>query len=467
MRNQTGGTGMGNFSYEEQGAYTWLVYRMEENDEIDSLSLGMLMKNNIPGIMPIVYTPINNKGYIKYNVSSRINAKDFLTGMVNRERILGVFSGIINGMTSAESYMLDAGSIILDLEYIFVNVSTIEAHMVCVPVQSREQKHIDLAGFFRNILFSVQFEPSESFEYVTQMVNYLNSTPLFSLEEFKKLVDKLRREQEVGWNIPERTNTVSETAGQKRSAVFMSGLSDAIHREKKHQETDILLKGKANEDPVSAEKSAGRTGFAIPGSTQNIEIQTVKQVEEGKKGWGFFGGAKAKKVSSEEKKEKSKQKKEKKNNKTDKKNKKDVKSATSYSYDVPGNPVSGNSIPMTDDEKEPGIEYGATADDFEMPGALKLTLKYLTENRTISVSHFPFEIGRDGSGLKIDVSKAKVSRRHAVITQAGDRFLITDFSKLGTYLDGERIPQGEPRLLTNNMRILLKTEEFEVKISNT
>lgn len=457
MRIQTGGTDMGQFSYEEQGAYTWLVYCMEEDEEIDSLSLGMLAKNNIPGIMPIVYTPLNNKGYIKYNVSSRISAKDFLTGMVNRERILGVFSGIINGMTSAESYMLDPGSIILDLEYIFVNVSTIETHMVCVPIQAGEQKHIDLAGFFRNILFSVQFEPSENFEYVTQMVNYLNSTHLFSLGEFKKLVDKLRRDQGIEGNSP-------ETEGKRRSKAVMSGLTDGERRENRRQEADIALKEKANEETVSAEKNVGGTGFAIPGSTQNAEAQTIKSAEEGKKAWGLFGGSKTKKASSEGKKEKGKQ--ERKTINRGKKNKKDSKATAVYSYDVPGNAVSGNSIPMTDDEMAPDIEYGATADDFEMPGTLKLTLQYLSENRTIPVSHFPFEIGRDGSGLKIDVSKAKVSRRHAVITQAGDRFLITDFSKHGTYLNGERIPQGEPQILTNNMRILLKTEEFEVKISS-
>ena len=453
---------MGQFSYEEQGAYTWLVYRMEENDEIDSLSLGMLTKNNIPGIMPIVYTPLNNKGYIKYNVSSRINAKDFLTGMVNRERILGVFSGIINGMTSAESYMLDAGSIMLDLEYIFVNVSTIETNMVCVPVQSGEQKHIDLAGFFRNILFSVQFEPSESFEYVTQMVNYLNSTHLFSLEEFRKLVEKLRREQGTGGGTPLRTDIVPETVGQRRSAAFMGSPSDTVQRESRYRETGVVLKEKSAEETALPVKNAGETGFAIPGGVQSTETQNAKQ-EEGKKGWAFFGGAKAKKAPPEGKKEKGRQ--EKKGGKAGKKSKKEAKAATAYSYDVPGNVASGNSIPMTDDELGSSVEYGATADDFEMPGVLKLTLEYLTENRTIPVSHFPFEIGRDGSGLKIDVSKAKVSRRHAVITQAGDSFLITDFSKHGTYLNGDRIPQGEPKLLTNNMRILLKTEEFEVKIS--
>ena len=36
------------FSYENQGANTYLVYEIKEGDSIDTLSLGMLTNNSIP-----------------------------------------------------------------------------------------------------------------------------------------------------------------------------------------------------------------------------------------------------------------------------------------------------------------------------------------------------------------------------------------------------------------------------------
>lgn len=40
--------------------------------------------------------------------------QQFFGGVVNRKRLLGVFSGITEGFLSAEDYMIDTSSIVLD-----------------------------------------------------------------------------------------------------------------------------------------------------------------------------------------------------------------------------------------------------------------------------------------------------------------------------------------------------------------
>ncbi|MBQ8815271.1 MAG: FHA domain-containing protein [Lachnospiraceae bacterium] len=185
---------MGNFTFEGQGAYTYLVYQIGENDQIDRLGLGMLTSNKIPGLLPVVYTQMNGQGYVKYNISAKISAKNFFAGAVNRKRLLGVFSGIAEALMSADDYMLDPNSILLDLNYIYADVATCDASLVCVPVISMEMAPVDISGFFKNIMFTAQFDQTENCDYVTRILNYLNSTPLFSLADFKELVDGLRRE---------------------------------------------------------------------------------------------------------------------------------------------------------------------------------------------------------------------------------------------------------------------------------
>lgn len=448
---------MGEFTYEEQGTYTWLVYEIRDDEEIDSLSLGMLTKNKVPGILQVVYTPIDNTGFVKYNVSSRVSAKDYLTGMVNRERILGVFGGIINAMTSAESYMLDVNSLILDLGYIFVNVSAGETDMICVPVIVKEQKHMDLAGFFRNILFTVQFDPSENFDYVTQIVNHLNSTQMFSLAEFGRLIAGLRQG--------------SGAAGAVSAGIPVSGrpvkgtVQDGVASQNVLSSERPVPPFPSSPDPAGAEESGG---ILIPGGTAAMELPGRPDAGKSKKA-GFFEGLNPWHKSAENKKTEKTGKTEKPGKK--KKEKKPVGKSPHINIPIPfqeagpsAEVISGShEIPQTDDEGG-YASYGDTADDVEMPGSAALRLLYLTEGRTVPVFSFPFEIGREGSGLRIDVSKTKISRRHAVITRAGGQFLITDFSKHGTFLNGVRIPQGEPRILENGMKILLKTEEFEVRI---
>ncbi len=75
---------MGNFTYENQGASTYLVYALSDEEMIDSMSLGMITNNAIPGLSSTMFMQMNAVRYLKYNVSSRIPVSQFFSGPVNK-----------------------------------------------------------------------------------------------------------------------------------------------------------------------------------------------------------------------------------------------------------------------------------------------------------------------------------------------------------------------------------------------
>lgn len=182
------------FSYENQGANTYLVYEIKEGDSIDTLSLGMLTNNSIPGLTRALFTQMDEKRYIKYNVSAKVSMQQFFGGVVNRKRLLGVFSGITEGFLSAEDYMIDTSSIVLDPEYIFADVTTCAAALICLPIANAEGKEPDLGAFFKSVVVNAQTDPTEDSDHVAKILNFLNSSSVFSLPGFKKLLDDLRNE---------------------------------------------------------------------------------------------------------------------------------------------------------------------------------------------------------------------------------------------------------------------------------
>ena len=165
---------MGNFTFENQGTNTYLVYAIGEDDAVDTMSLGMLTNNRIPGLAQTVFTQMDETKYIKYNVSSKVSVKQFFMGPVNKKRLIGVFSGILDAMLSSEEYMIDINTILLDLEYIFTDVSTCETTLICLPMENMEKSQNDLSSFFKNIMFSTQFDQTENCDYVAKIINYLN-----------------------------------------------------------------------------------------------------------------------------------------------------------------------------------------------------------------------------------------------------------------------------------------------------
>lgn len=178
---------MSKFTFENQGTNTYLVYTISDEDVVDTMSLGMLTNNKIPGLATTLFTQMDTTKYIKYNVSAKVSVRQFFSGAVNKKRLLGVFKGIVNALTSAEDYMLDESTILLDLDYIFADVSSCETVLICLPINGKEQQH-NLGDFFKGIMFSTQFDQTENCDHVARIINYLNSAPAFSLEDFKNLL---------------------------------------------------------------------------------------------------------------------------------------------------------------------------------------------------------------------------------------------------------------------------------------
>lgn len=185
------------FSYENQGANTYLVYEVKESDEIDSLSLGMLTNNKIQGLAQTLFTQMDETRYIKYNVSSKVSVRQFFNGPVNKKRLLGVFNGIVDGLLSAEDYMIDSNAIVLDLDYIFADVSTCEATLICLPISNLERERTDLGFFFKNIMVNTQFDSTENSDHVAKIFNFLNSSPAFSLADFKLLLEEIHNNENM------------------------------------------------------------------------------------------------------------------------------------------------------------------------------------------------------------------------------------------------------------------------------
>ena len=200
-----------NVQFENQGTATYLVYKIEPDDVLDSMSLGMITNNKIPGFAPAIFTQMDDAKYIKFNVSSKVSVNQFFSGQVNKKRLLGVFRGIMNAMISAEDYMIDPNAIVMDLEYVFADVSTCETVLICLPINVGMKEQVDIGKFFKNIMFSTQFDQTENCDHVAKIINFLNSSPSFSALNFKNLLDELERE---GTKEPASTQPVAAPVKQ-------------------------------------------------------------------------------------------------------------------------------------------------------------------------------------------------------------------------------------------------------------
>lgn len=194
------------FTREIQGGKTYLVYQIQPEDQIDTLGLGMIVNNKIEGIAPAIYNQMDNRKYLKYNISAKVPLKQFFMGTVNRQRLLSVMESILDGITAAEDYMLESAMLLLHPNYIFVDVSTGKAVLICVPTLERHKENIDPGTFFKAIMFNTQFDQSENGDHIAKIISYLNSTEQISITDFKQLIKGLMQET-IKTSLPEPSQT--------------------------------------------------------------------------------------------------------------------------------------------------------------------------------------------------------------------------------------------------------------------
>lgn len=207
------------FTYETQGAITYLVCELESTEQLDSLTLGMLTNNHINGLAPVLYTEMNGQQFLKYNISAKVSSEQFFSGSMNKQRTLIAFHNILEAICSVDEYMIDQNCFSMLPEHVFLNVSNCEAALVCVPVVTNKDITPDVANFFKKIMFSTQFDPNEDAGYITQLITYINSNANFSVYGLKDLVNNLQAGTFAAQAVPVQPQTFNMPLVQQKTPV--------------------------------------------------------------------------------------------------------------------------------------------------------------------------------------------------------------------------------------------------------
>lgn len=182
---------MNSFTYEEQGEKRYLVYEKKTEDHIDTLTLEMMSNNKIDGVIPANHIQIDNKFYMKYDISGLINLREYLQGVVSRQKILSVLESITDAAIASEDYMLSISSYILDMEYVYINPDILKISMVVLPVV-REEMKIDV--FLKELFMGIRYDQTEDCSYVASLLNLLGGAGTFSIHILKEEINRLKKE---------------------------------------------------------------------------------------------------------------------------------------------------------------------------------------------------------------------------------------------------------------------------------
>ncbi len=487
------------FTYENLGATTYLVYELSDNESIDTMSLGMLSNNKIDSILPVIFTQMDTKKYIKFNVSAKVSMKQYFTGVINKKTCLNTLSGILNALLEADEYMIDTNCFILDQEYIFVDVAG-NIHMACLPVISENRSSNQYLSFFKNMIFNMRLDEAESSIYFTKLVNYLNSNHVLSLIDFKKLIESLKQE-----SVANRPNVTDKPVVPKKPVT--------PEKPKVVEKPVVPQKVNIPEKPVGPVRPEGPGGSGKSGGLSKSPVVNIQGVEipVGEESADNSNDGNEKKMSmlyllrnfSKENLEIYKSQKDDKKGKDSGKgkSKKDEKKEND-NFVIPGQEVAlqpdpikipgkaneeqENKICDLPVEKKPEAKIPASViEEDEFVGTVLIDnddmdettlmdenddnsaeMPYLLRKKNgekIYINKPFFHIGKKREAVDYCISDNKaVSRKHAMIIFHGsDYYIIDTNSKNHTFINGSKIQSEVENKLEHGVKVRLADEEFE------
>lgn len=199
-------------------------YLLKSNDRIDNLTLGMMVNNDIEGFLPVQPVQVENDRYFRYDITGLVTMKEYLGEYVKKDRLLKVFYGIANTIRESSEYMINWTSFSLERKEIYVNPENGDVRLLCLPLLTVINDG-NICNFFKNVLFSSQFDLDENGDYVGKLITFLNPKSytldkfIYELEDMLGLEHKEVVEEEYEEEDEEEDTTVeAETEEDKNDA---------------------------------------------------------------------------------------------------------------------------------------------------------------------------------------------------------------------------------------------------------
>lgn len=499
------------FRLENQELNSYLVCEIEAHDQIDPVSMQMLTNNSkIPGLAPLLFTQMDDKKYVKYNISTQITAEMYLQGVVTRKKLLNLLNGIVTGMTSVDGYMIDLGAVILDSRYIFVDNKTGETHLICLPFVCRSFESDDFQKFLRDMISMLQFDTDENCDYVAKLLTHLNASDQISLSDFKNFINILSNETGAA---PAKAVARKEASSAKVSGTGVIVGVPPVPQPQAASRAQTSAAAPSREVPAS--KSA-------PASAQSVAPQAVSSDPAEKKISLFYvmmHYSKENMAKYKAQKNDPAFQKQPKEKKVKEKKKGNMKKNSTELFDIPGvdrvdtitvvpneladpapkadkvvaSSVSGSgsvSAPSvktyeTSQAKQPAASASsANFGETTVLGAFNagettvlsggygtatkacVLIRRKTRERVV-INKPSFRIGKERSCVDLFIGdNAAISRSHATINQKqGDFYLADTNSTNHTYLNGRMLISSDEVKLASGDLISFADDEFDVEIT--
>ena len=272
------------FTYENQGTETMLVWKLEEEEHLDSLAKGMLQGNEIEGILKPAFMQRDRDQYLKYPVTSKITLEDYISGEMEKETLLKILVSFTGAVKEISDYMLSPEKLVFSPEYVFVDIRKKTVGLVYLPVDEFAQD-VSLKEFLAGLLSHMRFKEEEDLSYVAKLLSFLNQPDPWEAEALQHYLEQLliEKKTKVQKTVVSKTaETSDEVVIRKAQPVIQQPVS-AVQQSAASISTTAQVVNSSVAQPVTPQPASKAASHPItppsmppiPGVPQSVPVPAI------------------------------------------------------------------------------------------------------------------------------------------------------------------------------------------------
>lgn len=247
------------FSVVQSAKANYLCVQCDDEDQIDSIALQVLLEDCPPFLMPIQLRTMNDHRTFNFRLASGIALKHSLDTELSKNEYLKLVASLIAPFLTCREWFLDYHNICIDTQFILRDKQSGAYLFVYIPDNSYGNTDEDIIDFFRSVLNRIDITDNAVFQ--NRMMRYLMSSDV-SLYE---LNDVIKRELESS-NSGIDKGRAQAVQSQTKEIPTVQPQSQAPAREPQPEKPStvetVTIKAAQSSDNTAAPKSSVKSSPA-------------------------------------------------------------------------------------------------------------------------------------------------------------------------------------------------------------
>ena len=285
---------MEKFTIVTQGSATYLERTLGADELLDEVDRGMLVSNQISGMLPLNIQWINADCRLLYNITGLTPLVQAARILEHETRLSNFFMALCRAEKECDEYLLDPHKIDLTPEHIYLDAAG-HAYVMYVPVQAAPDKYTptELAGY---VLRMVGRQMPHDSRVVGVLSRQLLYGEKFSFVDLEKQIEEIPTQAEPSKVAYELKPPVSEPPVRQSEAGSASLRPEPVMYKPEPTPAHVPAEQPVQDSPFAAQQGGNPFIASQPEPQPKKEQKderaekAEKKSEKEKKSGGLFGG---------------------------------------------------------------------------------------------------------------------------------------------------------------------------------